>query len=134
MKYRDVKERTIINGTTTIVTGVAQVNADVHTKATEKLLKAIDILMTNTSAVTKGVAKVHPDDVYEKTTGLKVASKKAELKGRTALYNKYVDVINLIGEVSDLLEGELDKCGARMDALATQLSEELTKTEPKAEA
>ena len=81
MKYRTNKAKVIKNGTTTIVTGTGDLGMYDNIM---KLVAALAVF--NGTSVqfpeTKGVAKLSPDDVYDEATGLKVATRKAELKAR----------------------------------------------------
>lgn len=73
------RNKTIFNGTTTVVyadsfvktdSELDQISAKLHDALTDLCLYVVK---------TKGVAKLSPEDSYDETTGVTVASQKAEL-------------------------------------------------------
>lgn len=135
MKYRDqrvtdkdgnVKKNIIINGTTTIVFGQSETDAQLYNKAMQTLYEAMSVLTSGTvPVVTKGVAKLAPGDIYDEKTGIKIASRKAEIKGRLQEYNRLVDVLNLVEKVGSLLETEINNIGNRLQKVVDELNEEI---------
>ena len=132
MKYRDQvitdahgnkKKNIIINGTTTVVYGEA--NADRH--VTEQIAEKINELLVTLpdgyeKVVTRGVAKLHPDDTYDEKTGVIIASRKAELKARIKMYNSYLDVINILNDTIGIVGTELDKIADRIKTVCEELN------------
>lgn len=130
MKYRDQvitdahgnkKKNIIINGTTTVVYGEANPEEHVTQQIADKLWKAFEVL-PNDKIVTRGVAKLHPDDTYDEKTGVIIASRKAELKARIKMYNSYLDVINILNDTIGLVGTELDKIADRIKAVCEELN------------
>ena len=72
--------------------------------------------------VTRGVAKLHPDDKYDENTGIHVASRKAELKGRVKYYNKLADTYDLVSSLLDLLEAEMTNEEAKLHKIEDDLN------------
>lgn len=132
MKYRDQvitdahgnkKKNIIINGTTTVVYGEA--NADRH--VTQQIAEKINELLVTLpdeyeKVVTRGVAKLHPDDTYDEKTGVIIASRKAELKARIKMYNNYLDVINILNDTIGIVGTELDKIADRIKTVCEELN------------
>ena len=135
MKYRDqrvtdkdgnVKKNIIINGTTTIVFGESETDVQLYKRAIQLLYDTMSVLTTGTvPVVTKGVAKLAPGDLYDEKTGIKIASRKAEIKGRLQEYNRLVDALNLVEKVGSLLETEINNIGNRLQKVVDELNEEI---------
>ena len=102
------RNKTIFNGTTTVVyadtfvktdSELDQISAKLHDALTDLCLYTIE---------TKGVAKLSPEDSYDETTGVTVASQKAELRanrfvlGRVhkarALAERYIKVLDSVAD------------------------------------
>ncbi len=135
MKYRDqrvtdkdgnVKKNIIINGTTTIVFGESETDVQLYNRVIQILYDTMSVLTSGTvPVVTKGVAKLAPGDLYDEKTGIKIASRKAEIKGRLQEYNRLVDALNLVEKVGSLLETEIDNIGNRLQKVVDELNEEI---------
>lgn len=141
MKYRElerlnketgeVEKDIIINGTTTIVFGKGEVDRNLHTAVAVLLCEILTRLsaMECNAPEVKGVAKLSPEDTYDKKTGIKIASRKAELKARVKTYNSYADIINLLDKAYDLLDSEETKIGQRLTKICDELNMELVGVE-----
>ena len=109
MKYSDIKDKIIYNGDTTIVYGVGKPNKQLA----QKLMKEFGALYFeegcnySDNIVVQGVTHCDSDDVYDKTTGLKIASRKAELKARDKMFNNYSKIRNKLMELLNLVEVEM---------------------------
>lgn len=80
----------IKNGTTTIVNNETEIRFD--DKFWDEFYKFVDFMTdegmeVDVSFKNKGVAKLHPDDVYDELKGKVIASKKAEVKGLKDAYD-----------------------------------------------
>ena len=106
MKYRTLKEKNIINGTTTISFG--EMRADETDKLAVKIAgNALEDIIWdkyNDYFETKGVSKLAEGDTYNKSTGLKVASIKAEVKAREKAARKYSRAIKALEETVGILK------------------------------
>ena len=149
MKYQDtqiydfdtdeMKTRIIHNGTTTVVFG--QVEASNHfIDCYRQILKRMDLeslsglntLFTGenynkdydliSTVEATGVAKLHPGDVYDEKTGIKLASRKAEYKARKVMRNRYIRNLNALKDLEKLLQDEIDSCGKRLGKLTEELN------------
>ena len=126
VKYRTLK--TIVNGTTTVEIGQSFIsNEDV--RATDKLLSDLcefelarkDGFFNTIEG--KGVAKVHPDDTYNKETGLKVASNKAEINARNKANTMYLKLIKSLEEFKATLEKGINENNLKLNAAKKRLKE-----------
>ena len=121
-----VKKNIIKNNTTTIVYG--QTIMDLKNSQTKKINQTTEKILLNLGElqimpiVTRGVAKLHPDDKYDENTGIHVASRKAELKGRVKYYNKLADTYNLVSNLLDLLEAEMTNEEAKLHKIEDDLN------------
>ena len=124
-KYKTLK--TIVNGTTTVEIGQSFIgNEDV--RATSKLLSDLyEFQATNKDGWVviegKGVAKVHPDDTYDKVTGLKVASNKAEINARNKANTMYLKLIKSLEEFKATLEKGINENNIKLNAAKKRLKE-----------
>lgn len=147
MKYRELErvnketgvleKDIIINGTTTIVQGQAYADKNLTNSVTNKLTAAVVAMgsLIFHGPVTKGVAKLHPDDTYDEKTGIKIASRKAELKAAIKMHNTYADVIKLLNDCLDELDAEQTKIDERLERVCKELNIEVVdpnETEAKA--
>lgn len=93
VSYRD--SEVIKNNTTTIVYGNLTIKAKGQLR--EDMISLLDAsrdLLGGGRGKTKGVSKLHPEDVYDEKTGKIVASKKGEMQGLRAskkVLTKYID-------------------------------------------
>lgn len=123
MKYRPNKERTIKNGTTTIVTGQGDMSS--IQPAIYELVAALAEFNSDEILwpVTKGVAKLAPGDEYDADTGVKVATRKAELKARKRAVKGCVNVLGALAKfratVSKELDDNINRCGQLKTELET---------------
>lgn len=121
-----VKKNIIKNNTTTIVYG--QTIMDLKNSQTKKINQTTEKILLNLGElqimpiVTRGVAKLHPDDKYDEKKGIHVASRKAELKGRVKYYNKLADTYDLVSSLSDLLETEMTNEEAKLHKIEDDLN------------
>ena len=131
MKYRTYKERTIKNGTTTIVTG--QGDASSIQPAIYELVAALAAFNSVDSLCpsTKGVSKLAPGDTYDAATGVKVATRKAELKARKKFARSCINVMGAITKFHATVAKELNDNVTRMAAVKSEL--ELMDDDKKAE-
>ena len=120
----------IINGTTTIVYGKGAADKHLTQEATLKLLTVGKLLggLIFHGPEAKGVAKLSPEDTYDKMTGIKIASRKAELKVRIKMHNAYATALNLLKEVADALETEETKIDERISKICDELNIEVAGT------
>ena len=131
-KYRDQekfdkklgtsRKNIIQNGTTTIVYGETTSDPNLISELFNKMSQ-IAFRLRETTYVTKGVSQLHPDDTYNQSTGIMIASKKAEMKGRVKEYNKLVKVEDLILDMYDLVSNELDKTEERINKVCSSLED-----------
>lgn len=119
MKYKTVKEKNIINGTTTVSFGEMKVD-DFDRMATNAILNTAEELLYG-SIESKGVAKLADGDTYDKNTGLKVASIKAELKAREKADKRYRKMWQQLDEALGILERRGHQNMVRMSVLAQEL-------------
>jgi len=121
MKYRTYKEKTIRNGTTTIVTGEGDMGS--IQPAIYELVAALSAFNSSKSLwpVTKGVAKLAPGDTYDANTGVKVATRKAELKARKKAVRSCINVLGALTKFHATVAKELDDNVTRCGALKTEL-------------
>lgn len=123
MKYRPNKERTIKNGTTTIVTGQGDMSS--IQPAIYELVAALAEFNSDEILwpVTEGVAKLAPGDEYDADTGVKVATRKAELKARKRAVKGCVNVLGALAKfratVSKELDDNINRCGKIKTELET---------------
>ena len=134
MKYRElervnketgvVEKDIIINGTTTIVQGRAYADKHLTNTVANKLTQAVAIMgaLVFHGPITKGVAKLHPDDTYDEKTGIKIASRKAELKAAIKMHNAYADVIKLLSDCIEALDNEETKINERLEKVCNELN------------
>ena len=125
-----VKKNIIKNKTTTIVYGQTIMDsknpqAKKINETTEKILVKVAGLQI-TPIVTRGVAKLHPDDekleLYDEKKGIHIASRKAELKGRVKYYNQLADTYDLVSTLLDLLETEMTNEEAKLHKIEDDLN------------
>ena len=126
-----LKKNIIQNGTTTVVYGETHMDVNKCNQITLKLADTAGILgsIAYDKIVTRGVSKLHPDDKYDEKTGVKIASRKAELKGRIKYYNKLADAYDLLAEALDLLDAEMSKEEQRLSVVVSDLNSEGSETE-----
>ena len=126
MKYRDDKDKIIYNGDTTIVYGVGiPTNPLVQKLADEfaSLYYETDGLEYSNPIYVQGVTHKDSKDAYDKTIGVKVASRKAELKARRKMYKRFARVKNKLVELQNLVFEELRDESARIRAIYEELDE-----------
>ena len=143
MKYRDQvitdkqgnkKKNIIINGTTTVVYGEGTPEEHVTEEIANKLWGALNAVPT-VPVVTRGVAKLHPDDTYDEKTGVMIASRKAALKAKIKMYKNYLDLVNILNDVIGLVDNELDKIAEGIKKVCAELNIEVDdETTPQAQA
>lgn len=125
VKYKTLK--TIVNGTTTVEIGQSFIdNEDV--RATGKLLSDLwEFQSANKDGwfviEGKGVAKVHPNDTYDRVTGLKVASNKAEINARNKANTMYLKLIKSLEEFKATLEKGINENNLKLNAAKKRLKE-----------
>lgn len=126
-----VKKNIIQNGTTTVVYGETHMDENKSVALTVKLGRVAGMLgkISYDKIVTRGVSKLHPADKYDEKTGVKIASRKAELKGRIKYYNKLADAYDLLAEVLDSLETEMSNEEKRLEVVTKDLNGEGSETE-----
>lgn len=118
---RDV--RTIKNGSTTIVTTETMVMySDEFHYALHDLDRLVYEPMLN-YYLTKGVAKLHPEDTYDEITGRIVASKKAEIKGNRISQRHLNDVKEVLESLLNEVNGKIARLEAREKSLVSSLEE-----------
>lgn len=120
MKFRTNKDKVIKNGTTTIVTGggdLCHLNAD-----TLKLAAALGNFY-GTTVESKGVAKLSPEDTYDESTGLKVATRKAEIKARRKAIKLCIEALTAANKFRDAIAKELGENVKRVNAVHAELEE-----------
>ena len=126
MKYRDNKDKIVFNGDTTIVYGECFPD-ETFVKKFMKELGAIyyeeDGFNYRESVSARGVAHKDASDVYDKTTGLKVASRKAELKAREKVFRNYMRIYNKLAELRELIEIQMCNESHRCHFIEQELKE-----------
>ena len=126
MKYKEWKEKTIYNGDTTIVYGMGNLSKSLVNKLYKDLgalYFEMDDFSYSAPIYVKGVTHRDDKDTYDKTMGVKVASRKAELKARIKNYNRLVRMNNKLLELQQLVEDELFSESRRIHALQEELDE-----------
>ena len=119
MKFRTNKDKVIKNGTTTIITGggdLCHLNAD-----TLKLAAALGNFYGIT-VESKGVAKLSPEDTYDANTGLKVATRKAEVKARKKVIKNCIDILAAVAQFQYAVAAELDANVNRLSVVNDELA------------
>lgn len=135
MKYRDCKTyvrndegelesvtNIIYNGDTTIVFGECAPDQNVIRRVYdlgEKLTKIDNPIYMY--RCTKGVARLAPGDTYDKNIGIKIASRKAELKGRTSVIKTYKSLISELEAVIEDMKQEIEQGENRIAAIKKEL-------------
>ena len=126
MEYSDNKDKIIFNGDTTIVYGECRLDEALVKKLVKEFgalyFESDGINYTNTLHV-RGVAHRDEKDVYDKTIGLKVASRKAELKARVKTFKNLYKVYKKLVELEQLIDDELIKENRRIYQVHEELEE-----------
>ena len=126
MKYTDDKDKIIYNGDTTVVYGtgilanplVQKLNKDFGSLYFES-----DGLVFSEPVYVQGVTHRDASDSYDRTMGVKVASRKAELKARIKMRRRMMKILNKMKELQELLEDEERQEFRRILALQEELKE-----------
>jgi len=126
MKYRDDKNRIIQNGDTTIVYGKGEPSYEFVRRFREEINKIIfqeDGMDYFSSISVKGVTHKDPKDDYDEALGIKVASRKAELKARNKMFHTLSRVRKKLIELQDLVLDEMTKESTRVETILLELEE-----------
>lgn len=121
MKFRTNKRNVIKNGTTTIVTGEGDM-AEIYT-ATLKLMTELSELSVELRPETKGVAKLSPGDTYDEGLGIKIATRKAEIKARKKAIRVCNKSLELVQQFRNTIAKELDANINRVITVSRELDE-----------
>ena len=113
--YRD--DRVIRNGTTTIVYGISKFKRGTNFETSSvKLYNAIRDVFTG-GYETKGVSKLNPEDKYSESTGVVVASNKAELRGNKKLCQDLKGLLELTKAYEGVLTEAINELEVRADEI-----------------
>lgn len=113
--YKD--ERVIRNGTTTIVYGISTFKNGTNLETSSvKLYDAISEVITG-GYETKGIAKLNPEDKYSESTGVVVASNKAELRGNKKLCQDLKGLLELTKAYEGVLTEAINELEVRADEI-----------------
>ena len=116
--------RTIKNGTTTIVTTETVVKFTDEFNWANSMLDHLAYSFDRNVYLTKGVAKLHPEDEYNEITGRIIASKKAEVKGNKMAQRHLADVKEVLEIMLKEVNGKIARLEAREKSLVNSLKEE----------
>ena len=116
VSYRDSK--VIKNDTTTIVYGDVEIRAKGQLRLDMlSLADATENLVHGGRGETKGVSKLHPEDVYDEKTGKIVASKKGEMQGLRACKKVLVEYVKNLEKVLAAMKTQVALVDARYESL-----------------
>lgn len=116
VSYRDSK--VIKNGTTTIVYGNITIKAKGQLREDMiSLAEASRDLIGGGRGETKGVSKLHPEDVYDEKIGKIVASKKGEMQGLRASKKILVEYVESLEKVLAAMKTQVALVDARYESL-----------------
>ena len=116
VSYRD--SEVIKNGTTTIVYGDIVIKTKGQLR--EDMISLVDTsrnLLGGGVGRTKGVSKLHPEDVYDEKTGKIVASKKGEMQGLRASKKVLADYVANLEKVLAAMKTQVALVEARYESL-----------------
>lgn len=126
MKYRDDKNRIIRKDDTTIVYGEGLPSYEFARRFQEGIDKIsyLEDGMDYLSPIfVKGVTHKDPKDDYDEALGIKVASRKAELKARNKMFHNLSRVRKKLIELQELVLDEMMHEARRVDTILLELEE-----------
>lgn len=128
------KKNIIKNGTTTVVYGETSMKESLAQKVAEAVSNVVQktLIASSKVIVTRGVSKLHPGDKYDEKTGIHLASRKAELKGRIKYCNQLADAYNASVKLLDILEEEMKKEEVKLKNIVNDINEQVETVEAKA--
>lgn len=129
-----VKKNIIQNGTTTVVYGETSMKVSSAQRIAEAVTNVVQgaVIASSKVIVTRGVSKLAPGDEYDEKTGIHLASRKAELKGRIKYYNQLADAYDAGVKLLDILEEEMKKEEAKLKNIVKDINEQVETVEAKA--
>lgn len=129
-----VKKNIIHNGTTTVVYGKTSMKESLVQKVAEAVSDIVQetVVASSRVIVTRGVSKLAPGDEYDEKTGIHLASRKAELKGRIKYYNQLADAYDAGVKLLDILEEEMKKEEVKLKNIVNDINEQVETVEAKA--
>lgn len=124
MKYNDLK--VIKNGNTTIVYGVGRIDNNLKRRI-NRFIQRInwspkgENMNWCDNITSRGVAKLAKDDVYDEMTGVKIASRKAELQARKTQFKHYDNLRKELLKIEDAIFTEEMNIGKRIEEIKEEL-------------